>query len=160
MSTNMAFKTRTRCYSFDQSFRKCDGSLVVNMIKNYIVFPDRVIPTAVLLLLLLCVNHHAHRDSKSRVYSGLPTRSYTAAAAGVAVRCCCCCGLGTRTHTRTVPLTSGWERRPSVKSNCILVSGLRSLLLWQDSKRLIIRKRIQRDAGDGRGIEYFRRSSQ
>ena len=109
MSTNMAFKTRTRCYSFDQSFRKCDGSLVVNMIKNYIVFPDRVIPTAVLLLLLLCVNHHAHRDSKSRVYSGLPTRSYTAAAAGVAVRCCCYCGLGTRMHRRTVPLTSGWR---------------------------------------------------
>ena len=61
------------------------------------------------LLLLLCVKHRAHRDSKSRVYSGPPTRSYTAAAAGVAVRCCCCCGLGTRTHTRTVPLTSGWR---------------------------------------------------
>ena len=66
-------------------------------------------------VLLLCVKHHAHRNSKSRVYplrcqdSRPPTRSYTAAAAGVAVRCCCCCGLGTRTHTRTVPLTSGWK---------------------------------------------------
>ena len=109
MSTNMALKTRTRCYSFDQSVRKCDGSIVVNMMnKNYIIFPDRVISTAVLLL--LCVKHHAHRNSKSRVYSEPPTRSYTAAAAGVAVRCCCCCcGLGTRTHTRTVPLTSGWR---------------------------------------------------
>ena len=108
MSTNMALKTRTRCYSFDQSVRKCDGSIVVNMMnKNYIIFPDRVISTAVLLL--LCVKHHAHRNSKSRVYSEPPTRSYTAAAGGVADRCCCCCGLGARTNTRTVPLTSGWR---------------------------------------------------
>ena len=107
MTTNMALKTRTRCYWFDQSVRKCDGSLVVNMMnKNCIIFPDRVIST---VLLLLCVKHHAHRNSKSRVYSGPPTRSYTAAAGGVAVRCCCCCGLGTRTHTGTVPLTSGWR---------------------------------------------------
>ena len=28
-------------------------------------------------------------------------------------------------------------------------------LLGQDSKRLIIRKRIQKDAGDGRGIEQL-----
>ena len=112
MSTNIALKTRTRCYSFDQCLRKCNGSLVVNMInKNCIIFPDRVIST---VLLLLCVKHHAHRNSKSGVYplrcqdSGPPTRSHTAAAAaGVAVPCCCCCGLGTRTHTRTVPLTSG-----------------------------------------------------
>ena len=92
--------------------RKCNGSLVVTMNKNCIIFPDRVIST---LLLLLCVKHHAHRNSKSRVYplrcqdSGPPTPSYTAAAGGVAVRCWCCCGLGTRTHTRTVPLTSGWR---------------------------------------------------
>ena len=111
MSTNMAFKIRTRCYSFDQSFRKCDGSLVVNtMNKNYIVLPDRVISTA--MFLLQCVKHLAHRNSKSRVYSGPPTRSYTAAAAGVAVRCCCCCGLGTRTHTKTVPLASRWGSDP------------------------------------------------
>ena len=64
---------------------------------------------------MLCVKHHAHRNSKIRVYplrcqdSRPPTRSYTAAAAGVAVRCCCCCGLGTRTHTRIVRLTSGWR---------------------------------------------------
>ena len=113
MSTNMALKIRTRCYSFDQSVRKCDDRLVVNMMnKNYIIFPNSVVST---VLLLLCVKHHAHRNSKSKVYplrcqdSGPPTRSYTAAAASAAVRCCCCCGLGTRTHTRTVPLTSGWR---------------------------------------------------
>ena len=113
MSTNMALKTRTRCYSFDQSLRECNRSLSINMMnKNCVIFPDRVVST---VLLLLCVKHHAHRNSKSRVYplrcqdSGPPTRSYTAAAAGVAVRFCCCCGLGTRTHTITVLMTSGWR---------------------------------------------------
>ena len=112
MSTNMALKNRTRCYSFDQYVRKCNDSLVVDMInKNCNLFPDRMVSS---VLLLLCVKHHAHHNSKSRVYpmrcqdSGPPTRSYTAAA-GIAVQCCCCCGLGTRTHTRTVPLTSGWR---------------------------------------------------
>ena len=39
----MALKTRIRCYSFDQSVRKCDGSLVVSRInKSYVIFPDRV----------------------------------------------------------------------------------------------------------------------
>ena len=70
------------------------------MHKKYMIFPDGVIST---VLLLLCVKHHAHRNSKSRVYSGLPTRSYTAAAAGVALRCCCCCGLGARTHAKPAP---------------------------------------------------------
>ena len=109
MSTNIALKSRTRCYSFDQYVRKCNDSLVLNMInKKCIIFPDIVVSTVLLL-------HPAHSNSKSRVYplrcqdSGPPTRSYTAAAAGVTVRCCCCCGLGTRTHTRTVPMTSGWR---------------------------------------------------
>ena len=31
MSTNIALKNRTRCYSFDQFVRKCNDSLVVNM---------------------------------------------------------------------------------------------------------------------------------
>ena len=31
MSTNNALNTRTRCYSFDQYLRKCNESLVVNM---------------------------------------------------------------------------------------------------------------------------------
>ena len=127
MSTNMALKTRTRCYSFDQSVPKCSDRLAFNMMdKNCILFPDGVVST---VLLLLCVEHHAHRNSKSRVYplrcqdSGPPTRSYTAAAAaGVAVRSCCSCGLGTRTHTRTVPLTSGWRvhipRRGRYQAGC------------------------------------------
>ena len=89
MSTNIALKTRTRCYSFDQYVRKCNDSLGVNMInKNCIIFLDRVVST---VFLLLCEKHPAHRNSKSRVYplqcqdSGPPTSSYTAVAAGVAV---------------------------------------------------------------------------
>ena len=34
MTTNMALKTRTRCYSFDQSVRKCNDRLVINMINK------------------------------------------------------------------------------------------------------------------------------
>ena len=111
MSTNIALKTRTRCYSFDQYVRKCNDSLVVNMMnKNALYFRTEWY----LLCYCCCVKHLAHRNSKSRVYPlqcqdlGPPTWSYTAAA-GVAVRCCCCCGLNTRTHTRTVPMTSGWR---------------------------------------------------
>ena len=108
----MALKTRTRCYSFDQSVRKCDGSLVVNMMnRNYIIFPDRVVSTVLLLLCeTSCPPQQQEQGSPLRCQDARPpTRSYTAAAGGVAVRCCCCCGLGTRTHTRTVPLTSGWR---------------------------------------------------
>ena len=106
MSTNMELKTPTRCYSFDQSVRKCNDRLVVNMMnQNSITFPD----IWYLPCYCCCVKHPAHRNSKSRVYplrcqdSGLPTRSCTAAAAAdVAVRCCYCCDLGTGTHTKTV----------------------------------------------------------
>ena len=105
MSTNIALKTRTRCFSFDQYVRKCNDSLVVNMmVKKSLYFRTEWY----LLCYCCCVKHPAHRNSKSRVHqlrcqdSGPPTPSYTAAAAaGVAVRCCCCCGVGTRTHTRT-----------------------------------------------------------
>ena len=46
MRNNMALKTRTRCYSFDQSVRKCNDRLNVNMMnKNVIIFPDRVAST-------------------------------------------------------------------------------------------------------------------
>ena len=39
-------KNRTRCYSFDQSLRECNGSLSINMInKNCTIFPDRVVST-------------------------------------------------------------------------------------------------------------------
>ena len=113
MSTNIALKTRTRCYSFDQNVRQCNDSLVVNKLAKKKLYFRTV---WYLLCNCCCVKHPAHRNSKSKVYplrsqdSRPPTRSYTAAAAaGVAVRCCCCCGLGTRTQTRTVPLTSGWR---------------------------------------------------
>ena len=111
MTTNIALKSRTRCYSFDQSVRKCNDGFVVNMITK---IASCFRTEWYLLCYCCCVKHPAHRNIKNRVYplrcqdSGPPTRSYTAAA-GVSVRCCCCCGLGTRTHTRTVPLTSGWK---------------------------------------------------
>ena len=39
----MALKTRTRCYSFDQSVRKINDRLVLNMMnKNGNTFPERV----------------------------------------------------------------------------------------------------------------------
>ena len=110
-STNIALKTRTRCYSLHQYVRKCNDSLVVNIMTKMVIYFRT---EWYLLCYCCCVKHPAHRNSKSRVYqlrcqdSGTPTRSYTAAA-GVAVRSCCCCGLGTRTHTKTVPLTSGWR---------------------------------------------------
>ena len=34
MTTNRILKTRTRCYSFDQSVRKCNDRLGVTMINN------------------------------------------------------------------------------------------------------------------------------
>ena len=109
MTTNIALKSRTRCYSFDQSVRKCNDSFVVSMMTKIACFRTEWY----LLCYRCCVKHPAHRNMKNRVYplrcqdSGPPTRSYTAAA-GVAVRCCCCYGLGTPTHARTVPLTSWW----------------------------------------------------
>ena len=114
MSTNIALKTCTRCYSFDQYVRKYNDRLDVNMVNKIALY---LRTEWYLLCYCCCVKRPAHRNSKSRGHplrrqdSGTPTRSYTAAAAaaGVAVRCCCCCGLGTRTHTRTAPLTSGWR---------------------------------------------------
>ena len=51
MSTNIVLKTQTRCYSFDQFFRKCNDRLVVNMMtQNGVTFPDKVV-----LLLLYTV---------------------------------------------------------------------------------------------------------
>ena len=61
MSTNMALKTRTRCYAFDQSVRKCNDSSVVNMLTKIAIYSRT---ESYLLLLLLCVKHHAHHNSK------------------------------------------------------------------------------------------------
>ena len=113
MSTNIALKTRTRCYSFDQCLRKCNDSVVVNMMaKKSLYFRTE----GYLLCYCCCCETSSPPKQQEQGLpaarcqdSRTPTRSYTAAAAAVAVRCCCCCGLGTRTHTRTVPLTSGWR---------------------------------------------------
>ena len=65
MSTNIALKTRTRCFSFDQYVRKCNDSLVVNMmVKKSLYFRTEWY----LLCYCCCVKHPAHRNSKSRVY--------------------------------------------------------------------------------------------
>ena len=47
----MALKTRTRCYSFDQSLRECNRNLSIDMMnKNCTIFPDRVVFTVLQLL--------------------------------------------------------------------------------------------------------------
>ena len=80
MSTNMALKTRTRCYSFDQSVRKCNGRLVVNMKnKNICIFPDRVVST---VLLLLCLTSCPPQQQEQ----GLPAAVTTDAK----LQYCCC----------------------------------------------------------------------
>ena len=77
MITNIALKTRTWCYSFGQYVRKCNDSLVVNMMaKKSFFFRTEWY----LLCYCCCVKHPAHRNSKSRVY---PMRCQDS-------RCCCC----------------------------------------------------------------------
>ena len=65
MSTNIALKTRTRCYSFDQYVRKCNDSLFVNtmMAKKSFYFRTEWY----LLCYCCCAKHPAHRNNKSRV---------------------------------------------------------------------------------------------
>ena len=51
MTTNMALKTQTRCYSFDQSLRERNRFSSIDMMnKNCIIFPDRVVSTVLPLL--------------------------------------------------------------------------------------------------------------
>ena len=86
MSTNIALKTRTRCYSFDQSLRECNGSLSINMMnKNCIISPDRVVST---VLLLLCETSCPPQQEQ-----GLPTAVPGLGTTGVKLHCCCwwCC---------------------------------------------------------------------
>ena len=77
MSTKFALKTRTRYFSFDQYVRKCDDSLVVNMMAKK-TFHFRT-EWYLLVCYCCCVKHPAHRNSKRRVYplqcqdSGPPT---------------------------------------------------------------------------------------
>ena len=83
MSTNMALKTRTRCYFFDQSVRKCNERLVVNIInKNGIIFPDRVVST---VLLLLCQTSCPLQHQEQGLPAAVPGLGTTDAK----LHCCC-----------------------------------------------------------------------
>ena len=108
MSTNMSLKTRTRCYSFDQSLRECSASLSIGMMnKNCILSPDRVVSTVLLLLCETSCPPQQQEEGLPAAVPGLGTidvKLHCCCSCWFAVRCCCCCGLGTRTHTRTVPL--------------------------------------------------------
>ena len=85
MSTNMALKTRTRCYSFHQSVRKCNDYLVSNMInKNGNIFPDRVVST---VLLLLCETSCPPQQQGQCLPASVPRLGTTDAK----LHCCCCC---------------------------------------------------------------------
>ena len=85
-STNMALITRTRRYSFDQSVRKCNNSLVVNMInKNCFIFPDRVVSTA---LLLPCETSCPPQQQEEK---GLPAVVPGLGTTDAKLHCCCWC---------------------------------------------------------------------
>ena len=106
----MALTTQTRCYSFDQSLRERNRCLSIDMMnKNCIIFPDRVVSTA---LPLLCETFFPPQDQEQ----GLPAAVRGLGTTDVMLHCCSCwcCSpvlllLWLRTHTRTVPLTSGWR---------------------------------------------------
>ena len=85
VSTNIVLQTRPRCYSFDQSVRKCNDSLVVNMInKNCNIFPDRVVST---VLLLLCETSCPPQQQEQ----GLPAAVPGLGSTDPKLHCCCCC---------------------------------------------------------------------
>ena len=86
MSTNMPLKTRTRCYSFDQSARKCNDRLNLNKInKNCITFSNRVLST---VLLLLCETSCPPQKQEQGVPAALPGLETTDSKLH---RCCCWC---------------------------------------------------------------------
>ena len=82
MSTNIALKTRTRCYSFDQYVRKCNDNLVVNMMS--IIFPDRVVSS---VLLLLCETSCPPQQQEQGLPAAVPGLGTT----DVKLHCCCWC---------------------------------------------------------------------
>ena len=84
MSTNIALKSRTRCYSFDRYVRKCNESLVVNMMANFfIIFPDRVVST---VFLLPCETSCPPQQQEQ----GLPAVVPGLATTDAKLHCCCC----------------------------------------------------------------------
>ena len=80
----MALKTRTRCYSFDQSLRECSASLSIGMMnKNCILSPDRVVST---VLLLLCETSCPPQQQEQGLPAAVPGLGTT----DVKLHCCCC----------------------------------------------------------------------
>ena len=86
MSTNIALKTRTRCYSFDQYARKCSDSLVVNMMAKNSFYFRTVVST---VLLLLCETSCPPQQQEQ----GLPAAVPGLATTDAKLHCCCwwCC---------------------------------------------------------------------
>ena len=84
MSTNMALKTQTRCYSFDQSLRERNRFSSIDMMnKNCIIFPDRVVST---VLPLLCKTSCPPQQQ----VQGLPAAVPGLGTTDVKLHCCCC----------------------------------------------------------------------
>ena len=83
MSTSIALKSRTRCYLFDQYIRKCNNSLVVNIMndKKIIFFP--MVST---VLLLLCETSCQPQQQEQ----GLPAAVPGLATTDAKLHCCCC----------------------------------------------------------------------
>ena len=87
MSTNIVLKTRTGCYSFDQCLRKCNDSLVVNMMaKKSLYFRTERYHT---VLLLLCETSCPPQQQEQGLPAAVPGLVYTDAK--LHCRCCCCC---------------------------------------------------------------------
>ena len=87
MSTNIALETRTRCYSFDQYVRKCNESLVVNMMAKKIIFPKRAVST---VLLLLCETSCPPQQQEQDLPAAVPGLATTDEKPHCC-RCCWCC---------------------------------------------------------------------
>ena len=95
MSTNMALKTRTWCYSSDQALRKCKGFLVLIWSTEIALYfrTEWYLPCYCCTAAVCetsCPPQQQREQGLPAAVPGLATRSYTAATAGVAVRCCCC----------------------------------------------------------------------
>ena len=87
MSTNIALKTRTRCYSFEQRLRKCNDSLGVNMMaKKSLYFRTE---WYLLVLLLLCETSCPPQQQEQGLPDAVPGLANTDAK--LHCFCCCCC---------------------------------------------------------------------
>ena len=84
MSTNIALKTRTRCLSFDQSLRKCNDSLVVDMM-NKIALYFR-------MECIYCVTAAVCETScpPQQQEQGLPAAVPGLGTTDAKLQCCCC----------------------------------------------------------------------